>query len=280
MAKFSIGDAAVEGFQQIGAHWRLLLGWGFFSLMAVIGGLAVVFALALGLSVTGSSVAAGAGAVIGVIVMALAILLITVAIGAASWRLILRPDDTLGFMRLRLRADEWRFLGFSLSLASIWVLCMGAGVIAMRGAAPNAITGLGVFVVSLLVAAWLTLRLAFTPAGIIENHRLDFAFSWRLTRGRQWALLGLALLVLCLSAVVALVYNALWAALAVSTMGWSGLQALVRPDVNQSGHFGFTMLQTVAQLMFSPFWNLLWVAAFAAAYKAVAAPDSDATSED
>jgi hypothetical protein len=277
MAQFSIGDASVEGFRQIGRHWRLLLGWGFFTIVAFIGGLAIVFALATGLAVSGASNASALGSLLGGIIIGLALVMAILAVTAASWRLVLKPDDTHGFMRLQLRKDELRFAGLLVTMAVLWIVALiPAMAIESATGRPWSLLTVITLVAGWLIAAWLTLRFSFASALIVDKGRIGFAQSWRLTRGHQWVLLGMALLTLCLTALAAIAYNLVCAIIAIASMGFSGLQALIRPDMQQPGHLAFALFQAFLQILLSPLWSMIWIAPFAAAYRAFSAPEEDA----
>lgn len=277
MAQFSIGDAAVAGARAVGRHWRLLLGWGFFTIMAFIGGLAVVFVLAALLALSGAGEGTPLAGLLGGLILLLTLMAAVLAVTTAAWRLLVTPEDTAGFMRLRLRRDELRFAGFSVVMIVVWALALTpAMLLEAAGGGAFPMPAFAAAVAGWVVAFWLQLRFAFTPALIVDAGRLDFAASWRMTRGRQWPLVGLALLTACIGAVFFIGYTVALGLVALATMGFSGLGALIRPDMSQPGHSAFTILQALLQVLLTPAWIVLLAAPFAHAYRSLKAGEADA----
>src|ERR1700754_122284 len=66
MIRFSASDAALEGFQMLRTHWRVVVGWGLFNLLALVAMVVVTVILGVGIGVAaGLDEASGAAGVIG-----------------------------------------------------------------------------------------------------------------------------------------------------------------------------------------------------------------------
>src|SRR5436190_14378015 len=108
MRAFSPSDAALEGFQVLRHHWRLVAGWAGFSLLAMVAVVVVTtVAAAAGVVVAGvdsGSVGSGVAApAVAVATIGLQLVLIV-----AVFRSIFRPEDR-GFLYLRIGPDEARY---------------------------------------------------------------------------------------------------------------------------------------------------------------------------
>jgi hypothetical protein len=278
LERFSASDAALEGFQTLRRHWRVLVGWAGFNLMALV---AMVVVSVIGMIVTvavvgmsgGDREGAGtAGALIGGTVGFFGTLGIQLCVVAALFRLLL-TDAKPEFFYLRLGRAEGR-------LALVWLVMLALaaglafGVIGLAAASAS-VGGWAPVVVSLVglaLAFWIFTRLSLSAPLSFAEGGFGFAAAWRMSRGRFWPLLGMNLLALCLLALVAV---AAWLALfllmaAVSGFHDFGVLSLSDKDA-LTEHPARYFLQLVAELAFAP---VLWVisqAPLAAAYKAFAA---------
>jgi hypothetical protein len=276
MTGFSASDAAIDGFRVIREKWRLIVGWSAFNLLALII-LVVVATISIFIAAAVSpspEAATTAGAVIGFILAGLGTMTVEAVIVAGLYRAVLRPDEP-GFLGLRLGLDEIR-------LVVVWVaLITFAGVvsaIAMNLAGPLGQAGgtaLSVAVLLAILAAtfYVFVRLSLAGPMTFDRRRITLAGSWRLTRGRFWALLGMCALVICLLALAAVLGWFLMLGLTGLLFGFQGMTLFPGSDaeamVSQPGPYLF---QLTAQLLFAP---VLWVivhAPLAAAYKAFRDP--------
>ncbi len=277
MSGFSASDAALEGFQVIRRHWRLVVGWAGFNVMALVAMVVVAFigiilSVALvGMGGGGREGAALAGQVIGSLVGGLGTLAIEVAVVAALFRLLLRDTETPGFFHLRLGRDEVRLLAVWLTvLAMLVALVFGVAGLTALGRKAGTAAAVLVAVGGVGGAVWLLTRVCLAAPLSFAERRFGVAAAWRLSRGRFWALLGMNLLALCLLALVALLA---WLALYMAQVALSGfhdfgLLSLSDTEALKEHPLKY-LLQLVAQLAFAP---VLWVisqAPLAAAYKAL-----------
>ncbi|WP_374470145.1 hypothetical protein [Phenylobacterium sp.] len=274
MSRFSASDAALEGFRVIGRRWRIVAGWALFNLLGLLGACVVagVLIAIAAFAATSSEAAGTAGAAVGALVLAFAAFAVEVMIVCALFRMLLRGDPP-GFLHLRLGADELR-------VAVVWLVMLtafvAAGLLALyvaglAGQAAGARLGVPSLVILFGVLVWLAIRLSLAAPASVAERRMGFVASWRLTRGRAWALLGMSAIALCLLAMIAIMA---WLALALiggAISGWSDLGLLLRTDAEAMAERpGFYVAQLAVQFLFAP---VLWVisqAPLVAAYKAFA----------
>jgi hypothetical protein len=273
LSRFSASDAAIAGFRVIGRRWRVVAGWALFNLLGLIGAV-IVAGVLIGIAAVAAASSETAGTIggaIGAVVLLLAALAVEVMIVGALFRMLLREEPP-GFLYLRFGPDELR-------IGAVWlVMIVGATaslllalyVAAHAGRAGGAAAGIPVGLVLLAALAWLGLRLSLAGPIAVAEHRLGFAASWRLTRGRVWALSGMAAVTFCLLAmIVVLAYLAL-ALISGALSDWSDLGLLLRGDAEAIAERpGFYVAQLVVQFLFAP---VLWVisqAPLAAAYQAL-----------
>jgi hypothetical protein len=269
---FSASDAALEGFQVIRSHWRVVLGWAGFNLLAMFA--VVVVFIVVGVTIV--SVAGGdpglVGETVGGPIVAVATVVVQLMIGTALFRVIFQPQDR-GFFYLRLGRDELRAVGASL------VLLLGAGVLALiavalaRAVRPVASVGpVVVGLTALGVGAWLAVRFGFVLPMCVAEHRLDFARSWRLTRRNGWALLGMTVLAGCLGLLVSVLVWGAFFLLTLAVVGFRELGDLAGPE-GFNNHPGLFLLQAIAPFVFGPFAIAIAWTPWAAAYKVLTAED-------
>ena len=270
---FSPSDAALEGFQVLRRHWRVVVGWAGFNLLAMVAMVAVaVVLIVLGVALVGSGsreAAGGVGAVIGGLVGFLGALAIEVCVVTAIYRLLLNEGEP-GFFYLHWGRDELRLL-------AVW-----ACLIALAGAAAFAVVGLAAasakvapwapWLVSLAGAAlgiWLMIRLSLAAPATFAGKRLGLADAWRMSRGRFWSLLGMNALLFCLLAMVSV---AAWLVMFLVAAGFTGFHdwgAISLSDRDAlTEHPGRYLLQLVAELAFAPVLLVISQAPLAAAYQA------------
>ncbi|MCR5879918.1 hypothetical protein [Phenylobacterium sp. J367] len=277
MSPFSASDAAVEGFRVLGHRWRVVAGWALFNLLGLIGA-CVLAAVLIGVAAVAaaSSEAAGmAGGVLGAVVLVLAAFAVEVMIVGALYRMLLREGPP-GFLYLRLGPDELRIGATWLIVMAAFLLLVLAGVAAMSIArtAGGLWLGLLAALAVMAVIVWLGLRLSLAAPIAVAERRLGFVRSWRLTKGRGAALLGMTALTLCLLALIVVVAYLALALISGAATGWSDLGLLLRTDADAIAERpGFYVAQLVLQFLFAP---ILWVIGqtpLAAAYMALSGDD-------
>lgn len=229
MSGFSASDAALEGFQVLRRHWRVVAGWAAFNLLAMI---CLVVMTVIVAFVTAALVGSGADAsnlssMLGGVTGAVGAFMVWTIMMGGLYRLMMRPNEP-AFLYLRLGADEMRLLALALILLiGLVVLSTGAGV-AGRSAQPFA--GWAPVVIDLaatVAGVWLALRLAVAGPATFARQRFDLGSAWKLTRGHVPALLGMLLLVLCVCAMIAVVgWLLLFTVMGVTT-GFGGLMEVL-----------------------------------------------------
>lgn len=266
---FSPSDAAVEGFRAVGRHWRLVVGWALFNVVAFVA-LCVVLVVLLFAVVpfAGSRQAAGSwGAEAGAAVLGLGVLFVQLMIACGYYRLKLRPTDP-GFLHLRIGADEVRVLGASLLvvIAIVPPALVAGGFVIMAGrVSPWAAA---IVAAAGALAVWLLLlRLELTPVIAFAERRISLAESWRRTRGQSWRLLGMALLLVCLIVLLAVV---LWLLAFVVTGLATGFGDLgLSESETLSAHPARYVLQVGIEFLLVPVWIVIAQAPWVAVYKAL-----------
>ncbi|CAN7357721.1 hypothetical protein LJR219_002072 [Phenylobacterium sp. LjRoot219] len=270
MTPFSASDAALEGFHLIRRSWRAILGWAGFNLLALI----MVVVLSAVLSVIAAAV--GGGTSTPVLAFAgfaggLATLFSQAIIVGGVFRLELRPAEP-AFLHLRLGRDELRLVVvWLITLTGVWVVGWAATLLGQ-------LIGGGGVLVELLGAAlavYLGLRfLLAAPVAFVER-RIDFVRSWRLTRGRVWALLGMSALSICLIALLMIVVFVVLAAIATAAAGLDGLAVLFAGTEALQQHPAVFLLAFAVEIILIPVLWVLGIAPLVAAYRAFTA-DGDA----
>jgi hypothetical protein len=268
MSAFSASDAALEGFNLIRRHWRIVLGWAAFNLLALI----MLVVLSAVLSVVAGAV--GGGTAGGREVMALAGLVIGFAVffaqailAAAVFRVEIRPQEP-AFMHLRLGRDELR-------LVVIWLITLtGAWVIwwlsLMAGHAVGA-GGIWIELLAAVLAVYFGVRFALvSPIGFADR-KIDFPRAWRLTRGRVLPILGMLALSSCLIGLLMVTVVVALAAIAFATGGLDGLAGVFGGAEAMQRHPGLFLLAFAIEIILTPVLWALAMAPLAAAYRAFTA---------
>jgi hypothetical protein len=272
MTRFSASDAALEGFQVIRAQWRVVIGWVAFNLLAILGMVIGIVILGVIIVIVAGGDSSVLGATVGGPVVTVGTIIVQLMIATAVLRLILHPEDR-GFLYLRVSADEVRVVVASVVLLlGLAALALGAVFLA-RAVRPVGAGGpIVVGVIALAVGYWLCMRLGLVlPMSVIER-RIDFARSWRLTRSNAWSLTGMTLLAGTLGLLVSVVVWGLFFLLTLSVVGFQELGNLAGPEGLQR-HPGLFLLQAIAPFLFGPFAIVIAWAPWAAAYKALSAPE-------
>jgi hypothetical protein len=272
VAQISPSDAALEGFEVLRQSWRAVLGWAGFQIVAVIAliALLLVALLATVPFATDRDTAGAIGGILGALLLGLGGLGVQMVILGGLFRLMLRPE-TPAFMHLRLSLDELRVAAgvVILGLAMIAVLF---AAIALAGWAGSVSGWLG-------AAAWigvafagylLILRLGVTPVIAFAERRIDPLESCRRTRGQTWRLLGMGLLVLCLTGLLAVVALLTVFLLQGLLTGFSDLDLSGTETLTE--HPGRWFFQVAAELVLAPVFLVIGNAPWVAVYRAVSEP--------
>ncbi|HEV7385938.1 MAG TPA: hypothetical protein VGN89_13745, partial [Phenylobacterium sp.] len=249
MTSFSASDAALEGFQVIRTQWRVALGWCLFSIVGFVGLVIVAFfvILAAAFVVTSKEQAGTAGGLIGAVVLGLGGAAIQGLVVAALYRMRLRPQTAPGLYYLRVSRDEGRLLGLWLTMGVAFVALTMAGVPLLRALEP--VSGLAVWAGTLAYLAflvWLAIRFSLAGPANFATGRFGLADSWRLTRGRFWALLGMTVLALCLLLLIAVVLFILTAVVQAAIGGFHTLAPVSLADpqalAERPGAYAFALV--------------------------------------
>lgn len=285
MSQFSASDAALEGFRLVRRHPGAILAWCgvyFLGIMAI----ALVMAAVLGPAFidfiqeggleSGSSEAFAEQLANSwpafILVLLLAMLLFGILTGAV-YRSILRPEER-SVAYLRIGADEVRLAAMHMLL----FLILMAFVIPINALILGAMSGVGgpVLVVAALamIAAmfWVGVRLCLATPVTFAEHKISLARAWRLTRGRFWPLLGMAVLAV-------IFYVMVW--LLVTFVGFvivglsGGAQAVETGAVPSIGTVIALLVSVAIQLLVPTLQVVMIFAPFAVAYQALSGPPDE-----
>jgi uncharacterized membrane protein YkvI len=275
MNSFSASDAALEGFQLIRGHWRVVLGWCLFSVVSFVGLVILAFfaIVLVTLGATSPDQANKLGGVTGGLILGLGGTAIQWVVLVALYRMSLRPETTPGLYYLRFSRDEGRLFGLWLTLLVLFIGLMTGGFLVLRwldGLSPLA--GSVGTLAFLAVMAWLAIRVSLAGPANFASGRFGLAESWRLTRRRFWPLFGMILLALCLLALIALVLFIVTAVVQAAIGGFHTLAPVSLSDpqalAERPGAYVFGL---IAELVIAPLYLVIAQAPFVAAYKALSA---------
>lgn len=267
MDRFSPSDAALEGFRVLRDHWRVVVGWSLFNVIAL-----VVLSIVGAVVTFGATAASSAGAVtfsgaFGALLASLGEAFTTAIIAGGLFRLMLRPEEP-GYLHLRIGADEVRILGVWIVLSIAAFLLLGvcaALVMAGRGIGPGA--AIGAWLIAVAVGTWLGLRLSLSAVTTFAERRFAFRDAWRLTRGHSASLFGMAVL----SATVTLLIGVIVAIVIFVAMSFGvGVSAMVEATFSEDGlatHPLVYVAELAAQLVLFPAFAVLLLAPWVSAYR-------------
>lgn len=249
---FSATDAAFEGFRVVRRNPLTLVFWALFYLVILAAGFALLGGSFISLTAAAEQLEQAGGTptpeefmpVLAAYTTLIAIvvplsLIASAVVYAAVSRAVLRPDEKrFGYMRLGM--DEVRVLVVSLVLALLFML-LGVIIFGVIGslaglATAGEIPALWIAVVLLSLAAvclfvWLAVRLSLAIPITMAERRIAIFESFGVTRGRFWALLGMALLAVVMSMVVGLLGSLVFMPLQLATGGVAGLGGLEGEDL-------------------------------------------------
>jgi len=261
---FSASEAALEGFNLMRRHWRSVLGWAAFNLLALamlvlVTALLGVIAAAIGADIRGP-LAMTAGAL-----LALGACVIQAIIVGGVFRMEIRPGET-AFLGLRLGRDELRLLAvWIITLTGAWTALWAATAVGQMAHVPPA----WLAAAAMVLLIYLGLRFSLAAPVAFAERRIDFPRSWRLTRGRALALLGMQAMVLSLIAVVMVTVLFALALVAAGSAGLDGLAGLFGGQESLQRHPGLYVLEFAVEIVLTPVMWVLATAPLIAAYRAL-----------
>ena len=275
MSRFSASDAALEGFQVLRTHWRVMVGWGVFNLLALIAMIVITVILGVGIGLaSGVEEASGAAGVIGGVMGGLMTGLIEAVLVVGLYRLMLRPADP-GFLHLRLGRDEGRLFLVVLIFFCGVMLFTGLAVVLGALLSPAPFGGRVIAAgLALGLGGWLALRFGLAAPISFAERRIDFPASWRMTRGQGWPLLGMWFLNFCL---VMLVWLALWLLVFVLSGLLTGFHGFASADDGEAltSHPGRYVLEAIVPILCMPVMLVLSQAPWVAAYRTLSSAPAD-----
>ncbi|MBU2168779.1 MAG: hypothetical protein KKF88_13205 [Alphaproteobacteria bacterium] len=287
---FSATDAAFEGFRVVRRKPMVLLWWAAFYLVSF----ALIFLVAAG-PIAGLMAAAsdlenmGPGATpedLQPLMMAYASilplvlplgLLVGAVLSAAVARSVLEPGKS-AFGYLRVGMDEVRVAVVSLVLMIVLWLASAvsfglAGVIAGFLGAADVPGGPLIMVVVFLAAAafliWLSVRLSLAVPITVAEKKFAFFDSFKVTGGRIWSLIGMAVIAFVMTMVVSILTSIVFFPITMgigATIDWQSLEGLGAMGIVQAVG-PMILVAIVLQAIASALSAAVMYAPFAAAYR-------------
>lgn len=295
---FSATDAVFEGFRIVRRRPATLVWWSLFYMvvmafaMTVIGGSLIrLVNAAEALEAAGTPSPEDFMPILQLYMGVFAVVLpISLAAGAVVYaavsRAVLRPEESR-FGYLRLGMDEVRVLVVTVALGLMFMASGGvmftlAGVVGGLAVSLEA-PWLWLVAVLLGLAAvagmiWLAVRLCLAVPITVGERRIAILDSFRLTRGRFWPLLGMAILAGVLSMVVGLLGSLVLTPLQFLTGGVTQLQDLEGAELAEILQTAWPMIAVwiVTNAIVSALQVAVVYAPFSAAYREIAADGSRA----
>lgn len=293
---FSATDAVFEGFRIVRRRPVTLVWWSLFYMvvmafaMTVIGGSLIrLVNAAEALEAAGTPSPEDFMPILQLYMGVFAVVLpISLAAGAVVYaavsRAVLRPDESR-FGYLRFGMDEVRVLVVTVALGLMFMASGGvmftlAGVVGGLAVSLEA-PWLWLVAVLLGLAAvagmiWLAVRLCLAVPITVGERRIAIFDSFRLTRGRFWPLLGMAILAGVLSLVVGLLGSLVLTPLQFLTGGATQLQDLEGAALAEILQTAWPMIAVwiVTNAIISALQVAVVYAPFSAAYREIAADGS------
>ena len=244
---FSATEAAFEGFRVVRRHPMALVFWALFYVVVMAVAFAVVGGNLIGLTAAAERLESAGGAptpedfmplmqgyMSVFAVLAPISLAASAVLYAAIVRSVLRPTETaFGYMRVGM--DEVRVLVVSLALLVLFMVAGGLATVIIGVLAGFAAAGGGAVIWILVVLAtlaaiaagiWLAVRLSLAIPITVAERRFAILDSFKVTKGRFWPLLGMALLAGVMSLVVSLLGSLIFLPVEMATGGLKALTAL------------------------------------------------------
>lgn len=266
---FSPSDAALEGFQVLRRHWRVVVGWALFNVTALIAmgivGAVIGFGAAASASAGAMTFNPLLGRLLGLIGEAFVIAMITTGL----FRLMLRPEEP-GFLHLRIGADELRLMGVWLIMILAGFMLIGVSaalVVSGGGFGPQMALAAWLFVAG--VGVWLAVRFSLSAVVTFAERRFALRQGWRLTRGHSWSLLGMAVLSGTVTLLIGMLVGlAIFLLMALSVGLGAMVEATFSPD-GPAAHPRVYVAEFFIQLVLFPAFTVLLMAPWVSAYEAL-----------
>jgi len=122
MTQFSASDAALEGFNLIRRHWRIVMGWAGFNLLALVMLVVLTVVLSLIAAAMNGGQSSGPVAIVAGAVVGVGTVTLQAIIAGGVFRLELRSQQP-AFLHLRLGRDELRLVVvWLITLTGFWLI--------------------------------------------------------------------------------------------------------------------------------------------------------------
>lgn len=264
MQRFSPSDAAFEGFRVLQKHWRVVVGWALFNIVAEVAVIVVAAVVSVAASLAGGA-SNGAASAAGGVAWFCGAAAIAAMLVAGLYRLMLRPEEP-GFIHLRLGRDELRLLAVWVVMAIAAFLFVGACALAQSVAGRASLV---VWLVLFLVGVWLALRFLFAPVASFADRRFGFGVAWRTSRGETWSLLGMSVLATCFIGLIVLFVSLIVALIIGFTVGFGALFESLGDGEALKAHPGLYLGEAAFELVLAPALMVLAAAPAVAAWQAI-----------
>ncbi len=299
---FSATDAVFEGFRVVRRRPLTLVWWSLFYMavmavaMAVVGGnLLQLVGAAEALEAAGTPSPEDFMPLlqiymsIFVVVLPLSLAAAAVVYTAVS-RAVLRPSEgRFGFMRFGM--DELRVLAVTVVLGLLFMALAGTmfTLVGVIGGMATTLDAPWLWLVAVLAGLaalaaliWLAVRLSLAVPITVGERRIALFDSFRLTKGRFWPLLGMAILAGVLSLVVGLLGSLVMTPFQLLTGGLTDLASLEGADpltLLQAG-WPVVLVWIVTNAIVSALQVAVVYAPFSAAYRDIAGVSDPAVAEN
>lgn len=290
---FSATDAVFEGFRVVRRRPMTLVWWSLFYMvvmalvMAAIGGSLIrLVNAAEALEAAGTPSPEDFMPIFQLYMSVFAVVLpISLAAGAVVYaavsRAVLRPEESrFGYLRFGL--DEVRVLVVTVALGLMFMALGGVTftLVGIVGGLAASLEAPWLWLVAVLLGLaalggliWLGVRLCLAVPITVGERRIAILDSFRLTRGRFWPLLGMAILAGVLSLVVGLLGSLVLTPLQFLTGGMTGLQDLEGAALAEILQTAWPMILVwiVTNAIVSALQVAVVYAPFSAAYRSITA---------
>ncbi|SFS45003.1 hypothetical protein [Brevundimonas viscosa] len=290
---FSATDAVFEGFRVVRRRPMTLVWWSLFYMvvmalvMAAIGGSLIrLVNAAEALEAAGTPSPEDFMPIFQLYMSVFAVVLpISLAAGAVVYaavsRAVLRPEESR-FGYLRFGMDEVRVLVVTVALGLMFMALGGVTftLVGIVGGLAASLEAPWLWLVAVLLGLaalggliWLGVRLCLAVPITVGERRIAILDSFRLTRGRFWPLLGMAILAGVLSLVVGLLGSLVLTPLQFLTGGMTGLQDLEGAALAEILQTAWPMILVwiVTNAIVSALQVAVVYAPFSAAYRSITA---------
>lgn len=290
---FSATDAVFEGFRVVRRRPMTLVWWSLFYMVvmalvmaAISGSLIRLVNAAEALEAAGTPSPEDFMPIFQLYMSVFAVVLpISLAAGAVVYaavsRAVLRPEESR-FGYLRFGMDEVRVLVVTVALGLMFMALGGVTftLVGIVGGLAASLETPWLWLVAVLLGLaalggliWLGVRLCLAVPITVGERRIAILDSFRLTRGRFWPLLGMAILAGVLSLVVGLLGSLVLTPLQFLTGGMTGLQDLEGAALAEILQTAWPMILVwiVTNAIVSALQVAVVYAPFSAAYRSITA---------